>query len=177
VLTKAVTRRDYQLLPETAGRLVNDCDNHMTATIMDGFAMPPCAKLLGWRMIEADPARGYVKIGFEGRPEFCNPAGYIQGGLLSAMLDDTMGPAVLLHTDGAAYTATISLTVNFLAPARVGSLIGEANVVQVGRTVAFVEAKLTDADSVVVATATSTARVVQTAKAVAQGAMRADART
>jgi len=142
----------------------------MTETIMDQFAMPPCAKLLGWHMIDADPEGGRVTIGFEGKPEFCNPAGFIQGGLLSAMLDDTMGPAVLLHTNGAAYTATISMTVNFLSPARVGRLIGEARVSQVGKTVAFIEAKLTDDNGTVIATATSTARVIETAKAVRRGA-------
>ena len=144
----------------------------MAETIMENFAMPPCAKLLGWHMIEADLEHGRVRIGFEGRPEFCNPAGFIQGGLLSAMLDDTMGPAVLLHTNGAIYTATISMTVNFLSPAQVGRLIGEAQVSQVGKTVAFIEAKLTDESGTVVATATSTARVVETAKAVRQAVAR-----
>ena len=142
----------------------------MVATLMDSFAMPPCAKLLGWHVIDADPKAGRVKIGFEGKPEFCNPAGFIQGGLLSAMLDDAMGPAVLLHTDGAAYTTTISMNVNFLAPARVGPLVAEAHVVQVGKTVAFIEAKLTNAEGAVVATATSTARVVETAKAIGRTA-------
>src|SRR5437868_7228943 len=142
----------------------------MVATLMDSFAMPPCAKLLGWHVIDADPKAGRGKIGFEGKPEFCNPAGFIQGGLLSAMLDDTMGPAVLIHTNGAVYTATISMTVNFLSPARVGRLIGEARVSQVGKTVVFIEAKLTDDEGTVVATATSTARVVETARAVRQSA-------
>jgi len=142
----------------------------MPETIMDQFAMPPCAKLLGWHMIEADPEMGRVRIGFEGRPEFCNPAGFIQGGLLSAMLDDTMGPAVLVYTNGAVYAPTISMTVNFLAPARVGKLIGEARVSQLGKTIAFIEASLTDEKGTVVATATATARVVETAKAVREGA-------
>ena len=142
----------------------------MPESFMDRYAMPPCAKLLGWHLIEADPKAGRIKVGFDGKPEFCNPAGFIQGGLLSAMLDDTMGPAVLLHTNGAAYTATISMTVNFLAPARVGRLIGEAQVTQVGKTVAFIEARLTDEKGTLVATATSTARVVETAKAIGQGA-------
>lgn len=142
----------------------------MPETIMDQFAMPPCAKLLGWHMIEADPEMGRVRIGFEGRPEFCNPAGFIQGGLLSAMLDDTMGPAVLVYTNGAVYAPTISMTVNFLAPARVGKLIGEARVSQLGKTIAFIEASLTDEKGTVVATATATARVVETAKAVRAGA-------
>jgi uncharacterized protein (TIGR00369 family) len=144
----------------------------MPETILDQFAMPPCAKLLGWHMIEADPAQGRVTIGFEGKPEFCNPTGFIQGGLLSAMLDDTIGPAVLVHTNGAVYTATISMTVNFLAPARVGRFIGEARVTQVGKTVAFIEARLTDEQGTLVATATSTARVVETAKAIREGAVK-----
>ena len=55
-------------------------------------------------------------IGFDGKPEFCNPAGFIEGGILSAMLDDTMGPALFVMTDGGRYTATITMTVNFLAP-------------------------------------------------------------
>jgi uncharacterized protein (TIGR00369 family) len=142
----------------------------MPETIMDQFTMPPCAKLLGWHMIEADPKAGRVRIGFEGRPEFCNPAGFIQGGLLSAMLDDTMGPAVLVQTNGAVYAPTISMTVNFLAPARVGRFIGEARVSQLGKTIAFIEARLTDEKGTVVATATATARVVETAKAVREGA-------
>ena len=59
--------------------------------------------------------------------DFCNPAGFVQGGILSAMLDDTMGPAVFVMTDGKLYTATITMTVNFLAPAKPGPIVGEAN--------------------------------------------------
>jgi uncharacterized protein (TIGR00369 family) len=64
------------------------------------------------------------------------------------------------------------MTVNFLAPARVGRLVGEARVTQVGKTVAFIEAKLTDERGTLIATATSTARVVETARALRAGAER-----
>ena len=80
------------------------------------------------------------------RQEFCNPAGFVQGGILSAMLDDTMGPAVFVMTDGKLYTATITMTVNFLAPAKPGPITGEAKVTQLGKTVAFVEGRLTAED-------------------------------
>ena len=110
--------------------------------------------------------RGWIRIGFDGRQEFCNPAGFIQGGILGAMLDDTMGPAVLVMTDGRLYTATISMTVNFLAPARPGPITGEASVTQLGKTVAFVEGRLMAGDGVVLATATASARLVETAKAI-----------
>jgi acyl-coenzyme A thioesterase PaaI-like protein len=52
------------------------------------------------------------------------------------MLDDTMGPAVLVMTEGRSYTTTVSLTVNFLNPAKPGSIIGEAQVTQLGKSIA-----------------------------------------
>jgi uncharacterized protein (TIGR00369 family) len=138
----------------------------MIATALDRLTTPPCAKLLGWHLLDARPDEGWIRIGFEGKPEFCNPAGFVQGGILSAMLDDTMGPAVFVMTDGKLYTATITITVNFLAPAKPGPIIGEARVTQLGKTVAFVEGRLTAEDSAVLATASTSARLVETAKAV-----------
>ena len=138
----------------------------MIATAFDHFTAPPSSKLLGWHLIDARPEQGWIRIGFDGRKDFCNPAGFIQGGILSAMLDDTMGPAVFVMTDGKLYTATITMTVNFLAPARPGKLIGEANVTQLGRTIAFAEGKLMSEDGTVLATATTSARLVETAKAI-----------
>jgi uncharacterized protein (TIGR00369 family) len=122
--------------------------------------------LLGWHLLDARPAEGWIRIGFDGKREFCNPAGFIQGGILGAMLDDTMGPAVFVMTDGRLYTATISMTVNFLAPAKPGPITGEATVTQLGKTVAFVEGKLIGEGGAVLATATTSARLVETAKAI-----------
>jgi len=138
----------------------------MIVTALDSLTAPPSSKLLGWHLLDARPGDGWVRIGFDGKPEFCNPAGFVQGGILSAMLDDTMGPAVFVMTEGKLYTATITMTVNFLAPAKPGPLIGEANVVQLGKTVAFVEGRLMAKDGIVLATATTSARLVETAKAV-----------
>lgn len=137
----------------------------MTTTVFDRMTMPPCATLLGWHLLDARLEEGWIRIGFEGKREFCNPAGFVQGGMLSAMLDDTMGPAVFAMTGGKLYTSTISLTVNFLAPAKPGPLIGEARVTQLGKTVAFVEGKLTSEDGTVLATASTSARLVESAKA------------
>ena len=138
----------------------------MLATALDRLEAPPSSKLLGWHLLDARPGEGWIRIGFDGKPEFCNPAGFIQGGMLSAMLDDTMGPAVFVMTDGRLYTATISMTVNFLAPAKPGPITGEASVTQLGRTIAFVEGRLTGEGGTVLATATASARLVETAKAI-----------
>jgi uncharacterized protein (TIGR00369 family) len=137
----------------------------MIATALDHIPAPPCATLLGWHLLDARPEEGWIRIGFEGKREFCNPAGFVQGGILSAMLDDTMGPAVFIKTDGRLFTATISMTVNFLSSAKPGPIIGEARVMQIGKTVAFVEGKLLSEDGTVLATATTNARLVETSKA------------
>lgn len=139
----------------------------MTQTsILDAFPTPPCAVTLGARTLESDPAAGTIRIAFEARPEFVNPAGTVQGGFLTAMLDDVMGPAVLVKSEGEFYPSTIDLHVSFLAPARVGTLIGEGRVVRMGKTVAFVEGWLTDADGVVVARGSASVRVLSAARAV-----------
>ena len=137
----------------------------MFKTALDDFLAPPTARLLGWRLIDARPDRGWLAAGFDGKTEFCNPAGFIQGGILSAMLDDTMGPAAFMTSDGRYYTATISLTVNFLAPARPGALIGEAQVIQLGKSIAFMEGKLMDQHGAVLAIASTTARLIEAARA------------
>jgi uncharacterized protein (TIGR00369 family) len=137
----------------------------MIKTALDQIAPPASATLLGWRLLDARPAEGWLKVGFDGKKEFCNPAGFVQGGLLTAMLDDTMGPAAFIMTDGKFYTTTISLTVNFMASARPGPLVAEARVIQLGKTIAFMEGKLIAEDGTLIATATTTARLLEAARA------------
>ncbi len=138
----------------------------MVKTALDDFRRPPCAELLGWRLLDARPQEGWIRLGFEGKPAFCNPAGFIQGGMLSAMLDDTMGPAVLVMSEGRLYTTTISMTVNFLNPARPGPIIGEAKVTQLGKTIAFVEGRLLAEDGTVLATASASERLLEASRVV-----------
>jgi acyl-coenzyme A thioesterase PaaI-like protein len=82
--------------------------------------LPPCAELLGWRLLGADVARGWIKVEFVGRPEFLNPPGRVQGGFLAAMLDDTMEPAVFVKSEGALYASSIDMNVSFLTAAKPG---------------------------------------------------------
>ncbi len=57
--------------------------------------LPPVAMLLGWTLEQVDPDAGTIVVRFDARPEFTNPVGHIQGGILASMLDDTMGPALV----------------------------------------------------------------------------------
>jgi uncharacterized protein (TIGR00369 family) len=122
--------------------------------------------LLGWRLIDARPDEGWIRAGFNGKVEFCAAGGFVQGGLLSAMLDATMSAAVFAMTHGKMYPPTISMTVNFLAPARPGPITGEARVTQLGKSIAFVEGRLTADDGKLLATASTSVRLVEAAKAI-----------
>jgi uncharacterized protein (TIGR00369 family) len=137
----------------------------MTRSALDNIVAPPCAKLLGWRLLDVRPEDGWIRVGFDGKPAFCNPAGVIQGGLLSAMLDDTMGPAVFAMTQGRLYPATISMTVNFIAPAKPGPIIGEAIVRQLGKTIALIEGHLLAHDDTLLVTSSANARLIEAATA------------
>jgi molybdopterin converting factor subunit 1 len=122
-------------------------------------AWPKYVELLGMRPLHAEP--GHVRFEFRATEQFLNPAGLVQGGFLTAMLDDTMGPAAIAQLGPGYFTPTLELKVNFLRPARPGRLVCDGRVVHLGKSVAFLEGSLADEDGNVVATATATARVVK----------------
>jgi uncharacterized protein (TIGR00369 family) len=137
------------------------------STILDRFPTPPCATLLSLDVLEADQETGRVTIAFTAKPEFCNASGNVQGGLLAAMLDDCMGPAILIATEAKSFPSTIDLNVQFLAPAKPGQLIGRGRVVKIGKTIGFVEAELEDASGSLIARATASVRITAMHKAIA----------
>ena len=128
----------------------------MIKTALDQFTPPPSSKLLGWHLLDARPAEGWVRIGFDGKAEFCNPAGFVQGGILSAMLDDTMGPALTATLDAGEFAPTVNLNVQFHRPAKVGALRGVGRVVLRGKEICQLSSELFQNDKIV-ATATATA--------------------
>jgi uncharacterized protein (TIGR00369 family) len=118
---------------------------------------PPAAALLGWKALELEP--GHVRVRYTARPEFGNPQGAIQGGFLAAMLDDAMGPALVTLLGPDQFAPTIEIKVNFLRPARPGSIIAEGHVVHRTRFLAFLEGTLRTEDGELIATGTATARI------------------
>jgi uncharacterized protein (TIGR00369 family) len=119
---------------------------------------PPIAALLGFDLVAVDPDAGTIEVAFTATDKFRNPVGDVQGGILGAMLDDTLGPCLVATLDPEQWAPTLELHTHFLAPATVGRLVGRARVVQRGRSVAFLAGELTQGD-VVVATATATALI------------------
>jgi uncharacterized protein (TIGR00369 family) len=118
---------------------------------------PPAAVLLGWELQSVDPDAGTIEVAFTASDQFLNPAGVVQGGLLAAMLDDTVGPALVATLSPGEFAPTADLHVQFLAPARPGRLIGRGRIVRRTSGVGFLAGELVDDSGTVVATATATA--------------------
>lgn len=119
----------------------------------------PVATLLGWELIDVDPEAMTIEVGFTATEQFLNPAGSVQGGMLAAMLDDTLGPALVATLGPGEWAPTTDLHVQFLAPASPGRLVGRGRVVRSGRDIAFLAGELYDASGEPVATAVATAKV------------------
>lgn len=101
---------------------------------MEGRAeLPPAAELLGFKLVEIDPDAGTIEVDFTATEQFLNPAGTVQGGFLAAMLDDTLGPA-LVATLGAEWAPTADLHVQFLRSVVPGELHGHGRIVRPRRT-------------------------------------------
>jgi uncharacterized protein (TIGR00369 family) len=121
--------------------------------------LPPAAVTLGWELVSISPEDAAIEVAFTASEAFLNPAGFIQGGFLAAMLDDTLGPALVAGLAPGDFAPTTDLHVQFLRPARPGRLLGRGRVVRRGRDVAFLAGELADEDGVVVAVATATAQI------------------
>jgi len=129
-------------------------------SVFDRWTIPPSAAALGWAVVSEDPEAGSIEVSFDPGPQFLNPHGTIQGGYVAAMLDETMGPALLVASNGAIAPVSLDLQVSFVAPVVPGRVIGRGRVVHRGRSIAFLEAELFGEDGTLLARGTSTARIV-----------------
>lgn len=133
--------------------------------VMEGRAEPPpAARLLGFRLVEIDPDEGTIEVAFTAGEQFLNPAGTVQGGFLAAMLDDTLGPALVATLGDGEWAPTTDLHVQFLRPAKPGELRGHGRIVRRGRDIAFMAGELRDLDGELLATATATAAIRRDSK-------------
>jgi len=120
---------------------------------------PPAAVLLGFELLSVDPDAGTIETSFTATEQFLNPAGDVQGGLLAAMLDDTLGPALVATLSHGEWAPTTDLHVQFLRPARPGRIIGRGRIVRRGGQVAFLAGELIDEQGELLATAMATANI------------------
>jgi uncharacterized protein (TIGR00369 family) len=119
----------------------------------------PITTLLGWKFLEFDASQQVIKVEMQARPEFINPAGFIHGGMLAAMLDETLSPALAATLGPGEFAPTLEIKVNFISPARVGRVLGTGRVVSLGRSICFMEGQLHDEQGNLLATAMATSKI------------------
>jgi uncharacterized protein (TIGR00369 family) len=127
--------------------------------VADGRLPPPrVAQTLGMKITRVDAEAGLVEAEFEGKAEFTNPVGNVQGGILAAMLDDCMGPALACQLAAGEFAPTLNLNISFLKSAKPGKLRGVGRVVRRGKDVCYLAGELLQGEDLV-ASATATALI------------------
>ena len=118
---------------------------------------PACASLTPFEITAADLDAGYVALRFTEQPAFCNHWGNIQGGFGVALIDVLV--SVAAYAKLGQWCPTVEMKSTFVAPAKLGACDGEAKIIKVAKTLAFLEAKLWGADGELAIHATATVSV------------------
>ena len=113
----------------------------MRENMAKAIAFVPWAKEIGLEIIaiERGKARGAIEWSEHliGDPD----TGVIHGGVITSMLDNLAGMAVVSALDEFKSTATLDLRIDYMRPAEKGlKVIGEAECYHVTRTIAFIRA-------------------------------------
>jgi len=109
---------------------------------------------------------GRMKMEIDFTDLHLNAAGVVHGGVLAALLDvaSAGGGSATIEDAERAYGVTVSLTINFVRGAVAGPAQIEGVVIGGGRKTKFVEGKIHDSSGNLVATSTSTVKVIDLGK-------------
>lgn len=121
---------------------------------------PPALRKLGGRVHAFDDASETVEMRYTLDESFCHSGGIVQGGFVTGMLDAAMAHAVIASYRRYVVVASLEIKVSFLEIAGPGELAAFARPVRMGKSIAFLEAELLDADGKLLAAATSTAKII-----------------
>ena len=120
----------------------------------------PCMDTLGGHVINFRSKPPEIEMEFEAIHDFTHSDGQVvQGGFVTGMLDAPMAHLLMGLFNFEIIPMTLDLNVSFLAPSRQGKLVAKAEVLQLGKSTAFMTSKLYQKD-ILVASSTSTVRLV-----------------
>ncbi len=132
-------------------------DAEVLARFQNSKKRPPCSDTLGMRLEAVDQAAMRIVMSFDVSDSFANPTGAIQGGFISAMLDEAMSTCAIIASKVTMTAPTLEFKVSFLRPLFPGRAEAKAWVLKWGKSTAFLESELYAADGTLVAKATASA--------------------
>ena len=120
----------------------------------------PCTDTLGAKVVRFSTEPPEIEMEFEALYDFTHSDGQVvQGGFVAGMLDAPMAHLLMGLFNFKIIPMTLDLNVSYLAPSRQGKLNCIAEVLQLGKSTAFMTSKLYQ-QGTLVASATSTVRLV-----------------
>ena len=132
-------------------------DAEMLARFQGSKKRPPCSDTLGMRLAALSQDEQWVRMEFDVSPAFANPTGAVQGGFISAMLDEAMSTAVIIASNITMTAPTLEMKTSYMKRLMPGKASVEARILKLGKSAAFMEADCFDAEGALVARATATA--------------------
>lgn len=107
----------------------------------------PFADLIGFTVSRDTP--GQCRSEIEARAALMNPHNVVHGGVLYSLADTCMGGALYPLLDEGQLCATIDCSITYFRPISGGTVVCEAKVVNKGRSIAALEAEITNDGKVV----------------------------
>jgi len=129
----------------------------MLARFQNSKKRPPCSDTLGMRLVEVEQDAKRIRMEFDVSPSFANPTGAVQGGFITAMLDEAISTCIIIASNVTMTAPTLEMKTSYLRRLMPGKAFVDAKIVKLGKSAAFSEAECYDPDGKLVATATATA--------------------
>ena len=119
-----------------------------------GFGTFFLARLLG---LDITYGKATCTVRLDVKEFMFNPQGSLHGGIIATVLDISMGH-LLTHSTGVGMT--LQMNTQYIKPAREGIVQAHATFLRRGRSINYLESRMTDAAGALMAVATSTWRLL-----------------
>lgn len=111
---------------------------------------------------EVELGRGSATVEMTPIPEMANHAGFVHGGMISALADSAMGRSLRTVEPGVARAMSFDLKLNFISAAKVGeTLRATGRVIHAGRRTMVADCRVETPEGRLVATASGTFAVTR----------------
>ena len=129
-------------------KMPNVAGNRVNLRQID-FVRPQTIATFGAEIIEVSTERALLRYAF--RPEWCNPRGSVQGGMLCVFLSDAIVYALLGRQDQVKSVpfAAMGLSTHFLRPITQGCFDAIGTVIRIGAKMIFAEATIVQGEKLI----------------------------